>query len=457
MTNKLDIVILAAGAGTRMRSAYPKVLHSLAGRPLLEHVVIAAQSIDADNIHVVYGHGGDKVRQSLDYLDVNWVMQDKQLGTGHAVEQAMPLVDDDAVVLVLYGDVPLISTETLNHLMSHIDNNNMALLTAMLDEPTGYGRIVRDDNGHVIKIVEEKDANADEKGIREINTGILAAPAKQLKSWLSRLENNNQQAEYYLTDIIEMAVTDHCAISAIQAASIAEITGVNSRSQLAALERSYQQQQALILMDNGATLADPSRIDVRGSLVTGQDVFIDINVVFEGDVILGERVQIGPNCVIRDSVIADDVVVLSHCVFDRARVGAASTVGPYARLRPETVLDQSVHIGNFVEIKKSHIGDGSKVNHLSYIGDSTIGRGVNVGAGVITCNYDGANKFQTVIEDNVFIGSDSQLIAPVRVGEGATIGAGSTITRDVDKNALALTRVPQRVRDGWVRPKKKTK
>ncbi|MFQ5642851.1 MAG: bifunctional UDP-N-acetylglucosamine diphosphorylase/glucosamine-1-phosphate N-acetyltransferase GlmU [Thiogranum sp.] len=450
------IIILAAGQGTRMRSDLPKVLHPLGGSPLLQHVIEAAKTLDPASIHVVYGHGGEQVRETLGQEGVNWVLQERQLGTGHAVDQAMPLLQDDDVVLVLYGDVPLIRAETLVRLVEQAGQGKLSVLTATLDNPFGYGRMLRDDDGRLTGIVEQKDAGEEQLRIREINTGFLAAPAGKLRAWLQQLDNSNAQGEYYLTDVVAIAAGDGTDVDSIGAEDEYEILGVNDRVQLATLEREYQRRLAEDLMRGGTTLADPGRIDVRGELVAGSDCFIDVNCVFEGRVTLGERVRIGPNCHIKNARIADDVGVLANCVIEDGAIGRRSRIGPFARIRPQTELAEQVHVGNFVEIKKSRIAAGSKVNHLSYIGDTRMGSGVNVGAGTITCNYDGACKHLTEIGDNVFIGSDTQLVAPVKVGDGATIGAGSTITRDVPPGELALSRSPQQTRSGWKRPVKKT-
>jgi len=453
---KLEVVILAAGQGTRMRSHLPKVLHRLAGKALVQHVIDSARQLDASAIHTVIGHGAEQVQSRLQQLPTRWVLQEQQLGTGHAVAQAMPAVADDSVVLVLYGDVPLVKTETLQKLLAAVSAERMALLTVELADPTGYGRILRDAEGRVTAIVEHKDASEAQRAIREINTGILAAPAHLLKQWLPQLSANNAQGEYYLTDIIGLAVEQSIAIAAQQPQSAWEVQGVNNRLQLSELERQYQRTQAETLMTNGVTLADPARIDVRGSLTTGRDVFIDVNCVFEGEVTLGDNVKIGPNCVIRNATIADDAEIDSHSVIEDAKVGSAAHVGPFARLRPGTELAARSRIGNFVETKKAIIGEGSKVNHLTYIGDCSIGRHVNVGAGTITCNYDGANKFKTEIGDGAFIGSNSSLVAPVSIGKNATVGAGSTVTANVGDEQLAVARGKQRNIDGWERPQKKS-
>ena len=451
----IEIIILAAGKGTRMRSALPKVLHGLAGKPMLGHVIDTADTLDPSRIHVVYGHGGDTVPAAFPDRGVTWVEQDRQLGTGHAVDVAMPGVEDDSKVLVLYGDVPLIETETLQALADRLDEADLALLTVELDDPSGYGRIVRDDEGRVTRIVEEKDAAPSERAITEVNTGILAANGARLRDWLDRLENDNAQGEYYLTDIIGMARQDGRTIEALTAEDPLEVQGVNNRVQLAELERACQASRAEQMMRDGATLADPARVDVRGRVDHATDVWIDVNVIFEGDVEIGEGAVIGPNCLIRDSRIGPGAVIEAHTVLEGAEVGADCRVGPFARLRPGTVMAEAAKIGNFVETKQARLGSGTKVNHLSYVGDAEVGADVNIGAGTITCNYDGANKHQTVIEDGVFVGSDSQLVAPVRIGRDATVGAGSTITRDVEGGRLALSRTRQRHIEGWQRPRKK--
>ena len=435
----MNIVILAAGQGKRMHSDRPKVLHPLAGRPMLGHVLDTARKLAADRICVVHGHGGEQVREALDAGDLTWARQEPQLGTGHAVLQALPHLDPAATTLVLYGDVPLTRAETLARLLKVSRGDTLALLTVHLDNPRGYGRIVRAD-GRVVRIVEEKDADDAERAIDEVNTGILAAPPAALARWLPGLGNRNAQGEYYLTDIVALAVAEGMAVEAVQPAHGWEVEGGNSKTQLAALERIHQRNIAESLMEQGVGLADPARIDVRGELVCGRDVFIDVNCVFEGKVTLGDGARIQPNCVLQDAV-----------------VGPGCIIGPFARLRPGTVLGEDVHIGNFVEVKNSSVADHSKANHLAYIGDATIGSRVNVGAGTITCNYDGANKFRTVIEDDVFIGSDTQLVAPVTVGRGATLGAGKTLTRDAPSGQLTISRSRQTTVPGWTRPVKKKK
>ncbi len=454
--SSLSVVILAAGKGKRMYSELPKVLHPLAGRPLLSHVIDVALGLDARQTLVVYGHGGESLLAGLQGLAVSWVKQSEQLGTGHAVAQAIPQVPDEDIVLVLYGDVPLVNPDTLKRLVALSGDDRLALVTVEMDNPTGYGRILRDSAGRVTGVVEERDADAAQAAIREVSTGIMAAPAGGLRQWLSALSNDNAQGEYYLTDVIAMAVKDGLGVYTVHPASMQEVAGVNDRVQLAELERSFQRRQAEQLMLTGVTVADPSRLDIRGEVTSGKDVFIDVNVVLEGRVVLGDGVRIGPNNYLRDTEVASGTQILPNCVIEDSFIGPASRVGPFSRLRPEVHLVEQVHIGNFVELKKSRVDRGSKINHLSYVGDSEVGSKVNVGAGTITCNYDGANKYKTVIGDHAFIGSDTQLIAPVTVGEGATIGAGSTITRNVPPDELTLSRSPQTTRKGWKRPEKKT-
>jgi len=449
----IKTVILAAGKGTRMRSELPKVLHKIAKKPLLKHVYDMSAQLSNNSVKIVIGHGAELVKSTLSDIDVSWVEQKQQLGTGHAVQQVVDQIEDSDNVLILYGDVPLLKLATVQALMANVSESTLALLTVTLDDPTGYGRIVRDNAGNIVKIVEQKDASDTEKLINEGNTGILAVQGKHLKKWLSKLSNSNAQGEYYLTDIIEMAVADQITVITNQPDSADEVLGVNNRQQLAHLERVYQLEQATNLMELGVTLIDPSRFDLRGSVESvGQDVEIDINVILEGKNHIGNNVKIGANCQIKDAVIGDNVEILANCVIDNAEIGAGSKIGPFARLRPESVLAKDVHIGNFVEIKKSTVADGSKINHLSYIGDTTVGSKVNIGAGTITCNYDGVNKFRTIIEDGAFIGSDTQLVAPVTVGKNATIGAGSTITKDSPENQLTLSRVKQVSLPGWQRP-----
>ena len=451
----VNVVILAAGQGKRMYSQLPKVLHSLAGRPLIEHVLEAARTLTPERICVVYGHGGEQVRNALADPALSFARQEPQLGTGHAVQQALPLLSHAPVTLVLYGDVPLIRPTTLQRLLE-ATRGGVAVLTAKLDEPRGYGRIVRNSEGAIRAIVEEKDASVQQKRIREINTGLMALPTARLAAWLERLKNDNAQREYYLTDIVTLALLDGVEVHAVAADDAHETLGVNGRADLAQVERIYQRRYAAQLLDAGVMLADPERFDVRGTLTCGTDARIDVNCVFEGRVSLGDRVEIGANCVLRNVSVASDTKVEALSFLEDSDIGARCRIGPYARIRPGTQLGEDVHIGNFVEVKASDIAAGSKANHLAYIGDTSIGRNVNVGAGTITCNYDGANKHRTVIEDEVFIGSDTQLVAPVTVRRGATIGAGSTITREVPAEALALTRTKQSTIPGWKRPRKKS-
>jgi bifunctional UDP-N-acetylglucosamine pyrophosphorylase / glucosamine-1-phosphate N-acetyltransferase len=451
---QLSVVILAAGQGKRMKSDLPKVLQPLAGRPLLEHVIDVAQSLQPAQVHVVYGHGGERVRETLKDENVTWVLQAEQLGTGHAVLQAMPEMPKDRMVLVLYGDVPLIRRTTLENLVKLAGPKAMSLLTMEVDDPTGYGRIVRNARGQVQKIVEQKDASKAQLRIRECNTGVLAAPAKLLRSWLALLKNNNAQREYLLTDIVAMAVNEKVKVNPLIVPSLAEALGVNDKAQLAAIEALRRADVARELMIAGATLADPTRVDVRGTLGHGADVFIDVNVVFEGDVTLGNRVRIGPNCVVRDSHIGDDTVVNASCVIDSANIGPNCHIGPFARFRPSSTLASGVHIGNFVEVKNSSMGDDSKANHLAYVGDAQVGSRVNIGAGTIIANYDGANKHRTIIEDDAHTGSNSVLVAPITVGSGATIAAGSTVAQQVPPGKLTVARARQVTIEGWERPRK---
>ncbi len=455
----LEVIILAAGQGTRMKSKLPKVLHPLAGKPMLGHVIDTAAQLNPKAIHVVVGHGADQLQQYVDqdlaHHRLSLVEQLEQLGTGHAVDQAMPQVNSEAVALILYGDVPLTPLVTLQNLVLRAQQDQLALLTVTLADPSGYGRIVRDHAHQVVAIVEQKDATEAELGIREINTGILALPAAWLKQWLPQLSADNAQGEYYLTDIIAMAAQAGRRIDAIQPASEQEVQGVNNRLQLAELERWYQLQQAQRWMAAGVSLADPARIDFRGEINIGQDVSVDINVIFEGQVEIADNVIIGPNCVIKDSCIAAGTQIKAHSLLDQVQVGEHCEIGPFARLRPGTVLAAGAKIGNFVETKKTRVGAGSKINHLSYVGDAILGRNVNVGAGTITCNYDGVNKFQTEIGDNAFIGSNTSLVAPVQVGAGATTGAGSTITKAIAADELGIARGRQTNLKGWKRPQKK--
>ena len=436
-----------------MNSALPKVLQPLAGRPLLGHVIACSQAVGADDICVVYGHGGDQVRAAFGSFDIRWALQAEQHGTGHAVQQAMPETPDNNQVLILFGDVPLLTATTIRDLLDACGEKKVGVLTVNMPDPTGYGRIIRD-NGEVVRNVEERDASDDEKAITEINSGVMCCPASKLKAWLSRLKSDNSQGEYYLTDIIGMAVEDGVTVLGISAESQVEVMGINDKKQLAEAERALQARRVEKLLEQGVSIADPSRVDIRGELQCGKDVFIDVNVVFEGNVVLGDNVTIKMNNLVRDSRIGSGTTIRANCHVEGAATGTNCVIGPYARLRPGTDLSDDVKIGNFVEVKKSAIGDGSKVNHLSYIGDSTLGTGVNVGAGTITCNYDGANKHQTIIGDNVFIGSGVELVAPVEVGRGATIGAGSTITKQAPDGQLTLERSKQITIKGWKKPTK---
>ncbi|PRB54158.1 UDP-N-acetylglucosamine diphosphorylase/glucosamine-1-phosphate N-acetyltransferase [Pseudomonas sp. MYb2] len=449
----LEIVILAAGQGTRMRSALPKVLHPIAGDSMLGHVIHSARQLDPQRIHVVIGHGADVVRERLAADDLNFVLQDKQLGTGHATAQAVPFITADTV-LILYGDVPLIEVETLQRLLKQVVPGKMGLLTVELDDPTGYGRIVRDADGKVTAIVEHKDASEAQRAITEGNTGILAVPADRLADWMSRLSNNNAQGEYYLTDVIEMAVNDGLVVATEQPHDAMEVQGANDRKQLSELERHYQLRAGRRLMAQGVTLRDPARFDVRGEVTVGRDVLIDINVILEGKVVIEDDVVIGPNCVIKDSTLRKGVVIKANSHIEGAVLGEGSDAGPFARLRPGTVLEARAHVGNFVELKNAHMGEGAKAGHLTYLGDAEIGARTNIGAGTITCNYDGANKWKTVLGADVFIGSNNSLVAPVDISNGATTAAGSTITQNVDNAQLAVGRARQKNIDGWKRPEK---
>jgi len=456
MTVGLNVVILAAGQGKRMRSQLPKVLHPLAGRPLLEHVIATARSLKPARILVVYGHGGEQVPQAFKANDLTFIKQQPQLGTGHALAQAQPHLGNAGLTLVLYGDVPLIGEETLAAMIAG-GGDRLTLLSAELDDPAGYGRIVRNRRGSITGIVEDKDASAEQRKIREVNTGIMALPTGRLREWTSRISNRNAQREYYLTDIVPLALADRVPVATVKARTTWEILGVNSKQQLAQLERDYQRQQATRLMDGGVTLADPARIDVRGNLACGAEVHIDVNCIFEGDVSLADQVVIGANCVLRNTKVGAGTRIEPFTYLDAATIGANCRIGPYARIRPGVRLAEEVHIGNFVEVKQSDVGARSKANHLSYIGDTTIGRDVNIGAGTITCNYDGAHKHRTVIEDDVHIGSDVQLVAPVTVAKGVTVGAGTTVWKNTSPGGLVINDKRQQHRPEWKRPQKKVR
>jgi len=450
----LSVIILAAGKGTRMKSSLPKVLHKIAHKPMVEHIIDKVYALDCKNINLVYGHGGDLLKKELAQHKVNWCLQADQLGTGHAVMQAVDNVKDDDDVLILVGDAPLISSITLSKLVDAKKDADLALLTVNLEDPTGMGRIVRDANNqdNITAIVEHKDATEEQRCIQEINTGMMIMQGGDLKRWLGKLSSDNSQNEYYLTDVIEMAAKEGKRIASAQPQWHREVEGVNNRAQLASLERAYQVRKANDLMQNGVSLADPHRIDIRGALITGEDVFIDINAIFEGDVTLGNNVNIGPNCVLKNTTVGDNTNIEAFSLLENAKVASSCSVGPYARLRPGADLHEGAKVGNFVEIKKATIGKGSKVNHLSYIGDASIGQNANIGAGTITCNYDGVNKFKTEIGNGVFIGSNSSLVAPVTISDGATVGAGSTITKSVDADNLSVARGKQRNISGWQRP-----
>ncbi len=456
MSSPLEIVILAAGKGSRMYSDLPKVLHPLADKPLLQHVIETGLSLNPIKTHVIYGHGGDAVPTAMSEYDIEWVCQREQLGTGHAVEQALPGLSQDSTVLILYGDVPLTDPATLTDLVALSNDQHLALLTVDLADPHGYGRIVRNSEMRVERIVEQKDASETELAICEVNSGIMALPAKMLHEYIARLENNNAQGEFYLTDLIALAVSDGHEVIGHVTRDEDGVAGVNNRHQLAHLERVYQQRQVESLMDQGVTVIDPARVDIRGTVSVGRDVFLDVGVILKGEVTLGDGVVVGANTIIEDSRLAEGVVVEPMSLIQQAQIDAHCSVGPFARIRPNTHLHEGAKIGNFVEIKKSEVGPGSKVSHLSYIGDTEMGSGVNIGAGTITCNYDGANKHKTTLGNDVFVGSATQLVAPVSVGNNATIGAGSTITKDVADDQLTLTRVSQKSLSGWERPKKKS-
>jgi bifunctional UDP-N-acetylglucosamine pyrophosphorylase/glucosamine-1-phosphate N-acetyltransferase len=454
-TMSLSVIILAAGQGTRMKSSLPKVLHRIAGTPMIEHVYNRSRELNANAIYIVHGYGGEQLKNACGHFKTTWVEQTEQLGTAHAVQQASPMISQDDAVLVLYGDVPLIKARTLEKLVAEIKGNDIALLSVVLDDPAGYGRIIRDSNNRVVAIVEDRDASAAQKKIKEVNTGILAVRAGYLNDCLKRIHNNNSQGEYYLTDLIALAVQDGNTVLTAQPDSSTEVEGVNDRNQLAKLERVLQRAYAEAIMADGVSIADPARIDIRGELNAGNDCFIDVNCVFEGEVNLGTGVTIGAGCVIKNSIIACSSVIKPFSVIEDAFIGKCVEVGPFARIRPGTHLAEGSRIGNFVEIKNTQMGKNSKASHLTYLGDSEIGANVNIGAGTITCNYDGANKHKTIIKDGVFIGSDTQLVAPVTIGENATIGAGSTITKDAEGNALTLSRASQKTVRSWVRPTKK--
>lgn len=449
----LNVVILAAGKGTRMKSSLPKVLHKVAERPMVQHVIDTANSLGAASINLVYGYGAEQLKAGLGEQPLHWVLQAEQLGTGHAVQQAIPHIADEDTVLILYGDVPLTRKETLEQLLATRDENGLAILTVILANPTGYGRIVRE-NGKVVGIVEQKDATPAQLLINEVNSGIMAVPGKKLKAWLSGLQNNNAQGEFYLTDIVAMAAADGVTITTAHPQNPIETEGANNRVQLAQLERAYQLRKAEELMLNGANLRDPARIDVRGEVQVGSDVMIDVNVIFEGKVVLGNGVSVGANCILKDVVIGANTEIKPNTMVESSTIGADCSVGPYARIRPDSVLADDSHVGNFVELKKTVLGQGSKANHLTYLGDSVIGSKVNVGAGTITCNYDGANKFQTTIEDGVFVGSNSSLVAPITLGKNSTVGAGSVVTQSVGEDELVVARTKQRHITGWKRPVK---
>lgn len=454
MSQPLSTVILAAGKGTRMKSSLPKVLHKIGAKSMVKHVIDASYQLNSEKIILIYGHGGEQLKANVIEDNLVWVEQKEQLGTGHAVQQILPHIDEEQV-LILYGDVPLITAETLQNLLAVAPTKGIGLLTVDLPNPKGYGRIIRDAENNVVAIVEEKDANDEQKLVNEVNTGILTAPAALLKSWLANLSNDNAQQEYYLTDIIAMCAQEGYPIATAQPAEAAEVEGVNNRMQQATLERIYQQKQVEALMVEGVTFRDPARVDVRGSVKVGQDVAVDVNAIFEGDVELGNNVTIEANCIIRNSKIADGTLVKANSVIEDAAIGEACFIGPFARIRPGSEFAEGVHIGNFVETKNTKIAKGSKANHLTYLGDSDIGSGVNVGAGTITCNYDGANKFRTTIEDSVFVGSNSSIVAPVTLAKGTTVGAGSTIVKSSAEDELVIARGKQRHIAGWQRPVKK--
>ncbi|MEE9310246.1 MAG: bifunctional UDP-N-acetylglucosamine diphosphorylase/glucosamine-1-phosphate N-acetyltransferase GlmU [Cocleimonas sp.] len=454
---KLFPIILAAGQGTRMYSSLPKVLHTVGGKPMLQHVVDSCEQLNIDGMAIVYGHGGELVRDAIDNQNIHWALQSEQKGTGHAVAQAESLIKDDATVIIAYGDVPLIKVKTLNLLADKLENAVLSVLTTKLDKPFGYGRIVRNEKGRILSIIEEKDATDEQRKIDEVNTGFIAAKGSDLKRWLKQVKPNNKQGEYYLTDCIALAVSEGGIVEAAICNDPLEVQGVNNRIQQAELERAHQVIKTKELMLAGVTLLDPSRVDIRGTVKAGKDVSIDVNNIFIGEVVLGDNVTIESGCVIKNTSIASNTTVQANSVIDSAIIGEACDIGPFARIRPDTVLKNKAKVGNFVEIKKSTVGKGSKVSHLSYIGDTQMGADVNIGAGTITCNYDGANKFETIIGDNVFVGSDTQLVAPVNLARGTVIGAGSTITKDTPENELTLSRSKQVTIKGWQRPQKAKK
>lgn len=449
-----SVVILAAGKGTRMKSSLPKVLHPIADKPMVQHIIDTVNQLGADNIHLVYGHGGDQLQSALAHNDLSWCLQAEQLGTGHAVQQAAGHIKDEEDVLILVGDAPLIKKDTLQQLIDVKQQADLALLTVHLDDPTGMGRIVREGD-QVVAIVEHKDATEAQRAINEINTGMMIMGGADLKRWLGNLSNDNAQGEFYLTDVIAMAAGEDKVIKASHPGSAIEVEGVNNRVQLARLECAYQHEQAENIMMQGVTMADPARFDLRGELSVGQDVYIDVNAVIKGKVTLGNNVHIGPNCVLIDCDIADGAVIEANSIIEQAKVGEKCTVGPFARLRPGAVMHEKAKVGNFVEMKKTVLGKGSKANHLTYLGDTTVGEDANIGAGTITCNYDGVNKFKTVIGDGAFIGSNSSLVAPADIGVNATVGAGSVVTKPVADEELAVARGKQRNMQGWQRPVKK--
>ncbi|MDN3637982.1 bifunctional UDP-N-acetylglucosamine diphosphorylase/glucosamine-1-phosphate N-acetyltransferase GlmU [Simiduia curdlanivorans] len=451
----LDIVVLAAGKGTRMKSSKPKVLHPVAGKPLLQHVLDTSQALGDSNLIVVVGHGAEQVKQTVSAPKLSFVEQTEQLGTGHAVLQTLDQLRDDAIVLILYGDVPLIGEETLSNMLTKVNHFEMALLTVVLTDPSGYGRILRNQKKHIVAIVEQKDATPAQLRVQEVNTGVMAVKGALLKRWLPELSNDNAQGEYYLTDIIALASRDGILVNGVHPLSELEVLGVNNRRQQAELERFYQKTNADKLMDDGVTLLDPYRFDVRGKLTCGTDVIIDVNCVFEGEVTLGSGVYIEPNCILRNVSVADNVHIKSNSHLEQTTIASGCEIGPYARLRPGTELAENAKVGNFVETKKTKVGKGSKINHLSYVGDAVLGEAVNIGAGTITCNYDGVNKFKTHIGDRVFIGSNSSLVAPVEIANDATVGAGSTITKNIEQAELAIARAKQRNIEGWQKPTKK--